>query len=454
MRRVDRDGTITTVAGVPVERQPSTPTTTATAAPPRTRSSASRNDAPLAVAPDGTIYVVDSQDRIRRIGTDGIIDTYAGGGQDATQNQDLGDGERALDHDFGAITGMTVGFDGSLYVADRDEFRILRIRPDGRLQRVAGNGTEHDRPRRPGARSRASARPLDVAENREGELIVRTRVPATANGSDGAAADDQHRGRHGPDSPARSTARSATRARSSGSRTAARRATPASSSTRRAAASRSPATATRSIMQSRYWIYRASGPYKDSPGSALVASPDGRDVYAFDGAGRHTRTLDALTGAVEEQFSYAGGALAAIKDADDRETTILRDAGGLPTGIRRARGARDHVRDLRERAAEGRDQPGRRALRDDVRRRAACSTTFERDGGATSSFTYDELGRLKTAESPGGRELTLTRAETSTSSRGHRRRPPPAARSSTSATSTTRASAGARSPTPAARRRP
>ena len=181
VRRVDRDGTVRTVAGVPWSGAFNF-NEDGDGGPARNAKLRISNDAPLAVAPDGTIYVVDSQDRIRRIGTDGVIDTYAGGGLDATQDQDLGDGERALNHDFGAITGMTVGFDGSLYVADRDEFRILRIRPDGQLQRVAGIGTNTIGLGGP-ALQQGIGRPLDVAQNREGELIVRTIVPATANGS-------------------------------------------------------------------------------------------------------------------------------------------------------------------------------------------------------------------------------------------------------------------------------
>ena len=412
VRRVDRDGTVRTVAGVPWSGAFNF-NEDGDGGPARNAKLRISNDAPLAVAPDGTIYVVDSQDRIRRIGTDGVIDTYAGGGLDATQDQDLGDGERALNHDFGAITGMTVGFDGSLYVADRDEFRILRIRPDGQLQRVAGIGTNTIGLGGP-ALQQGIGRPLDVAQNREGELIVRTIVPATANGSpvrlltinteggmtplagkiDGEECDESAEFRIPDGRPARDACFFSYAAGGGLALTG----------------DGDPV-----IMQSRYWIYRASGPYKDSPGSALVASPDGRDVYAFDGAGRHTRTLDALTGAVEEQFSYAGGALAAIKDADNRETTIRRAAGGLPTGIRAPEGLETTF----ETFADGRlkaviNPAGERY--EMTYAEGGLLTSFKRDGGATSSFTYDGLGRLKTAQSPGGRALTLTRAETSTSS--------------------------------------
>ena len=44
------------------------------------------------------------------------------------------------------------------------------------------------------------------------------------------------------------------------------------------------------------------------PGSAVsdifIAAEDGSELYVFTSAGRHLRTLDALTGAVRFQFTY------------------------------------------------------------------------------------------------------------------------------------------------------
>ena len=51
-------------------------------------------------------------------------------------------------------------------------------------------------------------------------------------------------------------------------------------------------------------------------------------------AGRHLRTLDALTSATLLSFGYDGaGRLVTVTDDKDRTTTIARDAAGTPTKI-------------------------------------------------------------------------------------------------------------------------
>jgi sugar lactone lactonase YvrE len=81
----------------------------------------------VAVAPDGTIFVADGPaHQIRRIGTDGAgtVSTYAGDGQDGT---DDGPGATAR---FRWPSGLALGVDGTLYVADSDNEVIRAIAPD------------------------------------------------------------------------------------------------------------------------------------------------------------------------------------------------------------------------------------------------------------------------------------------------------------------------------------
>ena len=60
--------------------------------------------------------------------------------------------------------------------------------------------------------------------------------------------------------------------------------------------------------------------------STFIPSEDASEVYVFDAAGRHERTVDALTGAVRCRFGYdAAGRLATITDVDGRVTTFERD---------------------------------------------------------------------------------------------------------------------------------
>lgn len=71
-----------------------------------------------------------------------------------------------------------------------------------------------------------------------------------------------------------------------------------------------------------------------SPSGSTIASEDGSELYIFDGAGRHLRTLDALTGAARYQFAYdAAGRLTSVTDVDGNITTIEHDASGNPMAI-------------------------------------------------------------------------------------------------------------------------
>jgi RHS repeat-associated protein len=92
----------------------------------------------VAVGPDGSLYIADSSNnRIRRVGADGIITTVAGDGI----NGFSGDGGPAAQAQLDGPFGVAVGPDGSLYIADLDNNRIRRVRPDGIMTTVAGNGS-------------------------------------------------------------------------------------------------------------------------------------------------------------------------------------------------------------------------------------------------------------------------------------------------------------------------
>jgi len=93
----------------------------------------------LAVGPDGSIYTSQGR-RIRRIGTDGIINTFAGGGLPV---EGYGDGGPATEAYLNAAIGIALGPDGSLYIVDsqyHDGDRIRRVGPDGMISTVAGGG--------------------------------------------------------------------------------------------------------------------------------------------------------------------------------------------------------------------------------------------------------------------------------------------------------------------------
>ncbi len=126
VRRIGQDGIITTVAGSGVQGfsgdgEPAT---------------AARLSVPsgVAVGLDGSLFVVDGNRRVRRIGPDGIITTVAGSGVLGFS----GDGGLATAARFFSPDGVAVGLDGSLFVADTGNHRIRRIGQDGIITTVTG----------------------------------------------------------------------------------------------------------------------------------------------------------------------------------------------------------------------------------------------------------------------------------------------------------------------------
>ncbi|HEV2721075.1 MAG TPA: hypothetical protein VG323_13725, partial [Thermoanaerobaculia bacterium] len=97
----------------------------------------------VAVAPDGSVYILDgTNQRVRRVSPDGIIRTVAGNGGRGQDNVNAGapngDGGPAVAAMLAAMNAIGLGPDGSLYIAE--EFRIRRVGPDGIITTVVGNG--------------------------------------------------------------------------------------------------------------------------------------------------------------------------------------------------------------------------------------------------------------------------------------------------------------------------
>jgi RHS repeat-associated protein len=90
----------------------------------------------VAIGPDGRVYIVDGE-CIRVVGTDGIIQTFAGQCLNAGFSGDEGPATAALLY---TPEDIAFGPDGSLYVADAYNNRIRRIDPSGIIHTVAGSG--------------------------------------------------------------------------------------------------------------------------------------------------------------------------------------------------------------------------------------------------------------------------------------------------------------------------
>ncbi|MBI4886328.1 MAG: hypothetical protein HY824_04495 [Acidobacteria bacterium] len=159
IRKITPTGEVTTLAGVPGSNGNVDGT-----------GSAARFDYPngLAVAGNGTVYVTDTdQSTIRRITPGGDVTTLAG--RPGVNGSDDGVGAEAR---FWAPTGVAVDGAGIVYVADRNNYTIRRITPDGMVTTVAGS-PEGDANITNGAGSVARFfNPVGIAVDSRGVLYV------------------------------------------------------------------------------------------------------------------------------------------------------------------------------------------------------------------------------------------------------------------------------------------
>jgi DNA-binding CsgD family transcriptional regulator/sugar lactone lactonase YvrE len=129
VRRVDADGTITTVAGTGESGYGGDGALGA----------AARLNLPtgLAIGFSDALFIADTGNNvIRELGADGIIRTVAGTGEAGYR----GDPGRALDAVLHAPGGLAFDSEGNLYIADTLNQRVRRVDVNGQIEAVAGTG--------------------------------------------------------------------------------------------------------------------------------------------------------------------------------------------------------------------------------------------------------------------------------------------------------------------------
>ena len=409
----------------------------------------------LAIGPDGSLYIADTDNqRIRRVDPRGIITTVAGSGPTATGSFS-GDGGPAVQATLQQPWVVDVAADGTIYIADLDNGRIRRVAPDGTIKTIAGDGSNDQFGNNVPAITASLNSPLKVRLARDGSFyivelngfvvrqvgtdgIIRAFAgggsgpfgsgdggPATtatlrnprdaAVGPDGSVyiLDDAPTVRRvTPDGIISTFAGVVDNYTFGGDLGPAAAATFGVSEGIRVAPDNSVYLA--DSADNRVRRVQATLTGFSSATNFSLPSGDGRQVYVFDASGRHLQTLDAFTKAILYQFAYdGGGRVATVTDVDGNVTQINHDTSGNLTSVIGPFGLQTTFTP---------DSHGYLASATDP---ASQQTQFTYDTnglmltktnprGGLSQYSYDSLGRLSEDQDPAGGSKTLTRADTET----------------------------------------
>jgi RHS repeat-associated protein len=411
IRRIDRDGIITTFAGTgfACSNASSLPPDCGDGGPARLAAMVTES---IAIAADGSIYFSDLAASgwwiIRRIGPDGIVTRFAGTGlQCSAATLPCGDGGMATSATLGGLHRVVVAADGSVYISESLPPRVRRVRPDGIIVTVAGTG---------------AVCPSATTSCGDGGLatLAQLRHPwSIAVGADGSVYIGDLNGLSGGAARVRRVSPEGFITTIAGGGTVT--GTPSEGGPPTASAMNSGLVAHgvdgMTIYIAHDGLLRTVGPTMPGlqVGEFTVAAEDGTEIYVFDVTGRHQRTLDALTGAERLRFAYDGaGLLAAITDvATSLATTIERDAGGNPTAIVSPGGLRTTLAiDAAGYLASVTDPAGgvtRFTYRAGVADGLLATLTDARDN--EHRYSYDARGRLARDENPAGGVTSLVRTD-------------------------------------------
>jgi sugar lactone lactonase YvrE len=100
------------------------------------------NPGPLSVGPDGALYVITSDSRVRKITPDGNISLVAGTGTGSGLNRSQGDGGLAVNATLNEPGEVAFEQQGNIYIADTSNARVRKIDKSGIITTVAGPGQQ------------------------------------------------------------------------------------------------------------------------------------------------------------------------------------------------------------------------------------------------------------------------------------------------------------------------
>lgn len=97
---------------------------------------------PLSVGPDGALYLITGDGRIRKVTPDGTITLVAGAGTGTGLNRSQGDGGPAVNATLNEPGGVAFNQQGDIYIADTSNARVRKIDKNGIITTVAGPGQQ------------------------------------------------------------------------------------------------------------------------------------------------------------------------------------------------------------------------------------------------------------------------------------------------------------------------
>jgi RHS repeat-associated protein len=358
VRCVGQDGVLRVLAGGG--------TTSPSTTPVKAKDASILRPAALALGPDGSIFVAVGDATILRITTSGLVELAAGSGTSTK------DGIPARSAQLLAPQGLAVGADGTLYIADGSDYRVRAVSPSGTITTFAGTGTSGYFGDGGPATSAKLAGPAGIAVAPNGDVLI----------SDGDHIRRVSRGR-------------ITSVAGGGTRGAPEGFAGAIASFTAKAVAVAPDGVVYVGDQGFASVLALRSPFPGvSQNELSIPSESGADVYVFDGAGRHLRTLDGLTSFVKQTFTYdPGGRLSIVSDAHGNALKIARDAGGLATTLTAPFGQVTKLEyDSHQYLARVTDSLGRV---EQLTHDAGGLLTERRDaGGGVHTMKYDELGLL------------------------------------------------------------
>jgi sugar lactone lactonase YvrE len=117
----------------------------------------------------GNLFIADTpNERIRKVATNGIITTFAGNGNYGYS----GDGGPAVDAELETPTGVAADVSGNVYIADLSNNRVRKVNTNGIISTVAGNGTGGFKGDGGKATSAELHSPIDVTADSFGNLFI------------------------------------------------------------------------------------------------------------------------------------------------------------------------------------------------------------------------------------------------------------------------------------------